>query len=101
MVRINFIIIKFISKYMTRNTIHDINIINVWLASKVFIIGYALLKPFMSKKNRNKMRIFNNDSEVWKKVLLAEIDADQLPACYGGTMIDPDGNPNCITKVLT
>ena len=47
------------------------------------------------------MRIFNNDSEVWKKVLLAEIDADQLPACYGGTMIDPDGNPNCITKVLT
>lgn len=44
--------------------------------------------------------IFDHNSEVWKKALLAEIDADQLPACYGGKMTDPDGNPYCITKVF-
>ena len=31
--------------------------------------------------------------------ILSEVSADQLPRQYGGTMTDPDGNPNCITKV--
>ena len=59
-----------------------------------------MFKPLLDKKRKRKMRIFNTNSEEWKKALLEEIDADQLPACYGGSMTDPDGNPMCLTKVI-
>ena len=59
-----------------------------------------MVKHFISERSANKLSIFNDNSQVWKKELLTYIDADQLPACYGGTMTDPDGNPNCLTKVL-
>ncbi len=35
----------------------------------------------------------------WKEVLRNYVDADQLPAVYGGSMTDPDGNPLCKTMV--
>jgi hypothetical protein len=41
----------------------------------------------------------SNDPEIWKAALLKEIDADQLPAFYGGTLTDPDGDPKCPSKV--
>ena len=53
----------------------------------------------MHEKTVSKFLIYGNECEMWQKALLAEIDADQLPACYGGTMFDPDGNPHCATKV--
>ena len=53
----------------------------------------------MDERTANKIQIFSHDSDVWKPALLAEINADQLPACYGGTMTDDDGNPNCISYV--
>ena len=37
--------------------------------------------------------------EEWKAALLQDIDPDQLPAHYGGTQTDPDGNPMCLTRV--
>lgn len=37
---------------------------------------------------------------MWKNALLKEIDANQLPVHYGGTITDHDGNPMCLTKVL-
>ena len=58
-----------------------------------------MLKPFVSEKTANKIVIFN-DSEDWKSRILEEVYADQLPVIYGGTMTDPDGNPNCATKVF-
>jgi hypothetical protein len=54
----------------------------------------------MHERTRNKIQIFSHDAKQWKAALLADIDPDQLPASYGGTMTDPDGNPNCITKVI-
>ena len=45
------------------------------------------------------MKIYGHDYEEWKKELLENIDADQLPASYSGSMTDPDGNPNCVTKI--
>ena len=45
------------------------------------------------------MRIFGCDRSEWQAALLEEIDSDQLPAYYGGSMTDPDGNPMCLTKV--
>ena len=69
------------------------------LAPKIFSIAFSILRRFMDERTANKIQIFSHDSDVWKPALLAEIDADQLPACYGGTMVDPDGNPNCINYV--
>ncbi|EFX85553.1 hypothetical protein DAPPUDRAFT_222572 [Daphnia pulex] len=64
-----------------------------------FAILYSMMKPFMHEKTKNKVQIYSHDSSIWKAALLAEIDRDQLPVCYGGTMTDPDGNLNCVTKV--
>lgn len=35
----------------------------------------------------------------WQEVLLKYIDAEELPAIYGGKMTDPDGDPRCRTRV--
>ena len=68
-------------------------------APKIFSILYSMLVPFMHERTRNKIQIFSHDPKQWKAALLADIDPHQLPVSYGGTMTDPDGNPNCITKV--
>ena len=44
--------------------------------------------------------MFGTNREEWKAALLEEIDADQLPAYYGGTMTDDNGDPKCLSKVL-
>lgn len=35
----------------------------------------------------------------WKEGLLKLISPEELPAQFGGTLTDPDGNPKCLTKV--
>ena len=59
-----------------------------------------MVSPLMGERTRSKIQIFSHDSRQWKAALLTDIDPDQLPFAYGGTMTDPDGNPNCITKVI-
>uniref|UniRef100_A0A0P5RR80 Cral/trio domain-containing protein n=1 Tax=Daphnia magna TaxID=35525 RepID=A0A0P5RR80_9CRUS len=68
-------------------------------APKVFSIAYPILKPFIHERTRDKIKIFGHDSKQWKAAILAEVDPEELPAAYGGSMTDPDGNPNCITIV--
>lgn len=36
---------------------------------------------------------------AWEKALLKKIDADVLPKHWGGTRVDPDGNPKCPSVV--
>ena len=63
-------------------------------------IGYAIVRPFLHDRTANKIIIYSQEQyEESRNDLLAHIEADQLPKCYGGTMTDPDGNPNCVTKV--
>jgi hypothetical protein len=69
-------------------------------APKIFSILYSIVTPFMHERTRDKIQVYGQDSKQWKATLLADIDPDQLPASYGGTMTDPDGNPNCITKAF-
>ncbi|XP_045023326.1 SEC14-like protein 2 [Daphnia magna] len=68
-------------------------------APKIFSIGYPILKPFIHERTRNKIKIFGHDSKQWKAAILAEVNPEELPVCYGGTMTDADGNPNCISTV--
>ena len=49
-----------------------------------------MLKPFLHERMTNKIFIFGHDPEEWKAAILADVDADQLPVCYGGNMTDPD-----------
>ena len=53
----------------------------------------------MHQTTINKLRMFGHDKREWLPAMLDEIDADQLPAMYGGTLADPDGNPNCPSMV--
>ena len=67
----------------------------------IFHLAFAFIRPFLHEHTVSKIQIFShNDSEECRKALLNVIDADQLFACYGGTMTDADGNPHCTTKVF-
>jgi len=47
------------------------------------------------------MYIFTSDPRKWQPTLLEAIEHDQLPAHFGGTLKDPDGNPRYTTKVCS
>jgi metal transporter CNNM len=55
-----------------------------------------MLKPFIHERTRNKIKIFGHDEKEWKTAILEYVNVEELPVAYGGTMTDPDGNPNCI-----
>ncbi|KAM9096077.1 SEC14-like protein 4 [Sarcophilus harrisii] len=63
---------------------------------KLFPVAYNLVKPFISEETGKKIVILGAN---WKEDLQKFIDPDQLPAEYGGTLTDPDGNPKCLTKI--
>ncbi|XP_057372671.1 SEC14-like protein 2 [Daphnia carinata] len=63
-----------------------------------FQLLFAMLNPFLPETATACLRVFGNDKTQWTSALLEEIDADQIPAFYGGTMTDPDGDPKCPSK---
>ena len=58
-----------------------------------------MIKPFLNQVTHDKISVYGFDKAEWTAALLQDIDADQLPAFYGGTMVDPDGNTKCPSKV--
>ncbi|XP_046633862.1 SEC14-like protein 2 [Daphnia pulicaria] len=67
-------------------------------APKIFTVIFNIIKPFLHQATLDKIRIFGYDKEEWAAALLEEIEADNLPLYYGGTMVDPDGDPKCPSK---
>ncbi|CAN7940615.1 unnamed protein product [Ixodes hexagonus] len=67
-------------------------------APRIFPMFWRLIRPFLSEATANKLHLFGR--EGWKEALLADIQADQLPVFWGGTMTDPDGNPRCPSIVV-
>ena len=64
---------------------------------------FALVKPMLSQVDTPKIKIYGNDKNEWtsaNSAILEEIDADQVPSFYGGTLTDPDGNSKCSTIVI-
>jgi hypothetical protein len=57
------------------------------------------LKPFLKRSTTDKVRIFGCNQDEWKAALLEEIDADQLPVDYGGSISNPEGTPKVSVKV--
>lgn len=56
---------------------------------------FNLIKPFMHHSTVSQVRIFGSNKNEWSAALLEEIDADQLPEHYGGTLKSTDGDPKC------
>ncbi|XP_052269922.1 SEC14-like protein 2 isoform X1 [Dreissena polymorpha] len=63
---------------------------------KFFPLIWSVVRPFLHENTAKKVLVLSGN---YKEELLKEIDADQLPACYGGTLTDPDGNPRCVTHI--
>ena len=59
-----------------------------------------MVRPLLSQVTLDKIKVFGTDREQWTEALLQDIDADQLPVHYGGTMTDPNGDPKCPSKVV-
>jgi len=62
-------------------------------APAIFPIIWAVTKPLISAATRNKMAILSKHN--YADVLLKHIDKSELPKCYGGDLVDGDGDPNC------
>ncbi|EFX62164.1 hypothetical protein DAPPUDRAFT_120465 [Daphnia pulex] len=77
------------------NHLRRVFIIN---APKYFPYLFAMVKPFIPQTDIPKIKIFGCDTKQWTSALLEEIDAHQLPAFYGGTLTDPNGDPKCPSK---
>lgn len=69
------------------------------LAPAIFTLAFKIIRPILHQATVDKIRIFGYNRDEWVPALLEEIDADQLPGYYGGTMTDPDGDPLCPSKV--
>ncbi|XP_041344918.1 SEC14-like protein 2 isoform X3 [Pyrgilauda ruficollis] len=65
-------------------------------APKLFPVAYNLVKHFLSEDTRKKVVVLGSN---WKEVLQKYIDPAQIPVEYGGTLVDPDGDPKCSSKI--
>ncbi len=81
------------------NVIQNLVIFRERSVPKFFTVIYNFMRPFMHQNTLDKVRIFGTNKEEWTAALLEEIEADNLPLHYGGTMVDPDGDPKCPSKV--
>ena len=68
-------------------------------APRVFTLAWNIIKPLLRERTRQKVQIFGTDAAVYQAAILQDVDADQLPAFYGGTLTDPNGDPRCLTMV--
>lgn len=60
---------------------------------------FNIVKKFLDEYTISKIFLFDSGSKKWLPKLLEHVDPSQLPAQFGGTMTDPDGNPKCLTKL--
>jgi len=68
-------------------------------APRVFTLAWNIIKPLLRERTRQKVQIFGTDAAVYQAAILQDVDADQLPAFYGGTLTDPNGDPRCLTMM--
>lgn len=58
-----------------------------------FPLFWRIIRPFITERTASKLHIFTHDG--WKKMLFEHVDPSQLPAHWGGTIVDPQGGPRC------
>ncbi|KOC67182.1 SEC14-like protein 2 [Habropoda laboriosa] len=68
-------------------------------APKVFAFAFSVAKKFMDEYTLSKIQIYKTDPAKWQRAIFSNTSRDQVPAYFGGTLKDPDGNPKCGTKI--
>lgn len=66
-------------------------------APSFFPVLWKLVRPFLTQRTADKVNVYSKDG--WKNALLDIMDAEQLPAHWGGNMVGPDNDPRCRHKV--
>ncbi|KAA0200728.1 SEC14 4 protein, partial [Fasciolopsis buskii] len=61
-------------------------------APPLFSRLYACIKPLLSRETQEKVQVLDGN---YQEVLLQYFDASNLPAVYGGTLVDENGDPRC------
>lgn len=61
---------------------------------------FGFIKPLLAQNDVPKIKIFGSNKKEWMSALLEEIESDQFPSYYGGSMTDPGGDPKCPSKVF-
>ncbi|XP_041379293.1 SEC14-like protein 2 [Gigantopelta aegis] len=65
-------------------------------APRIFPIAYSLVRPILSEDTVRKIHVLGSN---YKDTLLKYIDEDQIPAHWGGTYTDPDGDPRAVSHI--
>lgn len=65
-------------------------------APPLFSKLYGFIKPILSKTTQEKVHVLDSN---YQETLLRHFSADSLPAFYGGTLVDPDGDPRCPSRI--
>ncbi|XP_054008968.1 SEC14-like protein 2 isoform X2 [Hylaeus anthracinus] len=68
-------------------------------APKVFALAFSVAKKFMNEYTLSKIQIYKADPPKWQSAIFSNIERDQVPAFFGGTLTDPDGNTKVRTKI--
>lgn len=68
-------------------------------APRVFALAFNVIKKFMNDYTISKIQVYKSEPHKWKKAIVQLVPPDMLPEWYGGTLVDPDGDPKCPSKV--
>ncbi|XP_026827652.1 SEC14-like protein 2 isoform X2 [Ooceraea biroi] len=68
-------------------------------APRVFAFAFSVAKKFMNEYTLSKIQIYKADPPKWQEAIFKVVPKDQLPAYFGGTLYDPDGNPRLSSKI--
>ncbi|KAJ8964509.1 hypothetical protein NQ314_004797 [Rhamnusium bicolor] len=69
-------------------------------APRVFSIAFNVVKKFLNEYTLGKIQLFKSDKKKWLPVVSSNISPENLPKHYGGSLVDPDGNPKYTTKKM-
>ncbi|XP_014467504.1 PREDICTED: SEC14-like protein 2 [Dinoponera quadriceps] len=68
-------------------------------APRIFALAFSVTKKFMNEYTISKINIYKADPRKWQEAIFKSISKNQLPAHFGGTLTDSDGNPKFTTKI--
>jgi len=58
--------------------------------SRLFSLFFAIIKPFLSNRTKNKMEFYGEQKKKWMPAILSMVSEEILPPYYGGTRAGSD-----------
>jgi S-adenosylmethionine:tRNA-ribosyltransferase-isomerase (queuine synthetase) len=60
---------------------------------------FNIVKKFLDEYTLSKINIYKQNRNKWLPAILERVEAQHLPAYYGGELTDSDGNPKCLERI--